>query len=56
MPKMVAMAVAWLRKEDWPCWLAVDHEFQPDYAHWLKRVEAAIKRLEGQGTLVERSS
>jgi hypothetical protein len=54
MPKMVAMAVAWLRKEDWPRWLAIDPDFQPDYNHWLTRMEAAVKSLEGQGTLVEK--
>ena len=36
------LAVAWFRQEDWPAWLAIDPEFQPDYDHWLKRSEQAV--------------
>ena len=36
------LAVTWFRKEDWPRWLAIDPEFQPDYDHWLKRSEQAM--------------
>lgn len=51
---LIGMAVAWMRKEDWPRWLAIDPDFQPDYDHWLKRMEATVKRLQDQGTLVEK--
>lgn len=54
MPKMTAMAIAWMRKEDWPRWLAIDPQFQPDYDHWLKRMTAEIKRIENAGTLCEK--
>ena len=54
MPKMVGMAVAWMRKEDWPRWLAIDPDFQPDYNHWLKRMEATVKQFEDKGTLLEK--
>ncbi len=36
------MAVTWFRKEDWPRWLAIDPDFQPNYDHWLKRSEQAM--------------
>lgn len=54
MPKMTAMAIAWMRKEDWPRWLAIDSQFQPDYNHWLKRMTAEIERIENAGTLCEK--
>ena len=31
------VAVTWFRKEDWPRWLAIDPDFQPDYDHWLRK-------------------
>ncbi len=49
MAKLSGMAIAWMNKDDWPRWLEVDHEFQPDYAHWRKRMEATIERLEAEG-------
>jgi hypothetical protein len=54
MAKMIAMAVAWMNKQDWPRWLAIDPEFQPDYDHWLKRTEAAVKEIEATGAFVEK--
>lgn len=53
MPKMLGIAVAWMRKEDWPRWLALDPDFQPDYEHWLKRMTDAVARLEAEGKLCE---
>jgi hypothetical protein len=53
MPIM-GIAVAWLRKEDWPRWLAADPNFQPDYNHWLKRMEAACLQLEQRGSHFEK--
>lgn len=46
------MALAWMRKEDWPRWLEIDPEFQPDYAHWLARMNAASAQLTAQGVPV----
>lgn len=51
-PKMRSLSLAWLREEDWPRWLAIDPNFQPDYQHWLRRMEAALKHYEGQGKRV----
>jgi hypothetical protein len=50
----IGMAVAWFHKEDWPRWLAIDPNFQPDYDHWLKRTETAIAELQKSGTLAEK--
>ena len=54
MPKMMAVAVAWLREEDWPRWLTVDRSFHPSYDRWLKKTEAAVKEVEARGALVEK--
>ena len=51
---LIGMAVAWFRKEDWPRWLTIDPNFQPDYDHWLKRTETAIAELQKSGTLTEK--
>lgn len=51
---LIAMAVAWMRKEDWPRWLSIDSDFQPDYDHWLKRMEKAMAEIQERGTLVEK--
>ena len=48
------LATTWYRKKDWPRWLELDPEFQPDYDHWLKRMEGQIAALEKQGVLVEK--
>jgi hypothetical protein len=47
--KVKRMAVAWMRKEDWPRWLEIDPQFQPDYDHWLRRMEAAYADLLAKG-------
>lgn len=47
-------ALAWLRESDWPRWAAVDPLLQPDYNHWLNRMEQMARRLEQQGNLVEK--
>ena len=36
------LAVTWFRKEDWPRWLAIDPDFDPDYENWLKKSERAM--------------
>jgi hypothetical protein len=50
---VVGIAVAIMRKEDWPRWLSIDPDFQPDYDHWRKRIDVAIKEMRQRGTLVE---
>ena len=50
--KMRAMAVASLREADWPRWRSIDPDFQPDYDHWLRRIESAIREFEAQGVRV----
>jgi hypothetical protein len=47
--KMKGLAVAWLREGDWPVWLAMDPDFQPDFDHWLRRIEAAYARYQAAG-------
>ena len=49
---MKGLAVAWFRKEDWPRWCSIDHDFQPDYDHWLRRSEKAFKHYESLGKRV----
>jgi hypothetical protein len=48
-PKLQGMAVAWMREADWPRWLEIDRDFQPDYRHWLKRMEDAVAQLKARG-------
>ena len=50
--KLQGMALAWMRREDWPRWLAIDPLFQPDYNHWLRRMEKAEAQLKAAGTPV----
>lgn len=50
--KLRRLAIAWLRESDWPAWLAMDSGFQPDYQHWLQRMETTFARLEGAGVPV----
>ena len=47
------IAIVWLLKDDWPRWLALDPNFQPDFDHWRRRIEAAIDQLESTGTRCE---
>ena len=48
------IALAWLRAEDWPAWCEMDPDFQRDYRHWLKRMEAAEAKCRAAGIHVER--
>ncbi len=52
--KLRALALAWLREEDWPRWLEIDPQFQPDYQHWLARMEAAFAQHQRIGYKVEK--
>lgn len=47
--KLRSLAISWFREEDFPRWLSIDPEFQPDYAHWLARSEAAFARYQAAG-------
>lgn len=49
---MQGVGVAWFRREDWPRWLAMDAQFQPDYAHWLRRMTAVFADLQAKGVPV----
>jgi hypothetical protein len=51
---IVRVAIAWLRREDWPQWLTIDANFHPDYDRWLKRSEAAMERAKKNNRLVEK--
>ncbi|MGI8894512.1 MAG: hypothetical protein ACR2HE_02460 [Casimicrobiaceae bacterium] len=46
-PKRIA--VAWFREKDWPRWCASDADFQPDYQHWLRRMESVVRDLDERG-------
>ena len=50
--KLKWMAIAWLRENEWPRWLALDQNFQPDYAHWLRRMESVFSDLQSKGVNV----
>ena len=49
-----SLAVTWFREEDWPRWLAIDPNFQPNYDHWLKRSEQAIKDWNDPSVVLEK--
>jgi hypothetical protein len=42
------IAVAWMRESEWPRWLILDSDFQPDYAHWLRRMESVFSELQAK--------
>jgi len=50
--KMQGLGVAWFREDDWPRWLAMDANFQPDYQHWLRRMNAVFTDLQAKGVPV----
>lgn len=52
MPK-VYVAIAWLRKEDWPRWQAIDPDL-PSYDRWLGKIEVAIREIEKRGQVAEK--
>jgi len=51
MPTKVA--VAWLRKEDWPRWRLIDPELPP-YAEWHIKTEGVMKMLTSRGQAFEK--
>jgi len=42
------IAITWFNEADWPRWLAIDPEFQPDYDLWLERMDKMIAALHAQ--------
>ena len=53
-PYISALAVAWFRQEDWPRWLEIDPNFEPDYLRWLVKAEAQFRALQGQDYVLEK--
>lgn len=53
MTKTVKIAVAWLRKEDWPRWQAIDPELPP-YDRWLARITHGMAEAERKGIAAEK--
>ena len=53
-PKLQLRAIAWLNEKDWPRWLSIDSDFQPDYQHWLRRMNAAFAHYQSLGNRVEK--
>lgn len=53
MPKIPKIAVAWLRKEDWARWQAIDSQLPP-YERWLEKIESGIASAEGKGIAAEK--
>lgn len=47
--KLRRLAVARMRQEDWAAWCALDAQFQPDFEHYRKRMDATVKRLKAAG-------
>ena len=50
--KMQALALAWFREDDFPRWRSIDRNFEPDYQHWLRRMDATFTRLKATGAPV----
>ncbi len=48
------LAVTWFRKGDWPRWLAMDSDFDPDYDHWLKKSEQAMAEYNDPRYMLEK--
>lgn len=51
---MRSLSISWFRKEDWPRWLSIDPDFDPDYQHWLVKSETAFKRITAMGHRVKK--
>jgi hypothetical protein len=47
------VAVAWLRKEDWARWQAVDSQL-PAYDRWLVKIEGAIQEAKRKGAIIDK--
>lgn len=53
-PNMQGLGISWFREEDWPRWLAIDPDFQPDYQHWLRRSEEMFQCYQAEGVPIEK--
>ena len=51
--KKARIAVAWLLKEDWPRWQAIDSELPP-YDRWLEKINQGVARAEAAGATAEK--
>jgi hypothetical protein len=49
MSKRPTFAISWFRESDWPTWLELDPNFQPDRSRWLWKTQAQITTLEQRG-------
>jgi hypothetical protein len=47
--RLQRLALATLRPEDWDRWMALDPAFQPDYAHYRRRMDAVGAQLKAAG-------
>lgn len=47
------VAIAWLRKEDWPRWQAIDPNLPP-YDRWHSKISTAIELAERAGADTEK--
>ena len=43
-----------IAEEDWPRWLAIDPDFDPDYENWLRKSERAMKEHADQPYVLEK--
>ena len=49
----LTVAVAWMRKEDWPAWQSIDADL-PAYDNWLRKIELLVKEIEKRGQIPEK--
>lgn len=47
--KVQGICAAWFRREDWPKWMALDPDVQPDFAKWLAKMEKAVANYQKAG-------
>jgi hypothetical protein len=47
--KLRRVSMSWFLESDWVAWCAIDPEFQPSYAYWLKRSEEMFARHKAEG-------
>ena len=50
---MAKLAIAWLKKEDWPRWQKIDPDLPP-YSQWLDKMEGTMKMLASRGQAFEK--
>ena len=50
MPKMTAMALAWMLEKDWARWCEIDPTIHPDYPRYVERMQGAYRTYTAAGT------